>query len=119
MKEIKVYVDELPENCKKCVYSHINLAFGVETRICNLQYGFISANDDKFPNCPLQSLKTHDRELVKEVCEKIRDMAHKVGKLVFCEYCYAINPARAIDEHLLNEILGQIESEFEQKEFEK
>lgn len=72
MKETKVYVDELPENCKKCVYSHINLAFGVETRICNLQYGFISANDDKFPNCPLQSLKTHDRELVKEVCEKIR-----------------------------------------------
>ena len=73
MKETKVYVDELPESCKKCVYSQINLAFGVETRICNLQYGFISANNDKFPNCPLQSLKTHDRELVKEVCEKIKN----------------------------------------------
>lgn len=72
MKETKVYVEELPENCKKCVYSQINLAFGVETRICNLQYGFISANNDKFPNCPLKSLKTHDRKLVKEVCEKIR-----------------------------------------------
>ena len=71
MKETKVYVDELPESCKKCAYSQINLALGVETRICGLQYGFISIDIDKFPNCPLQSLKTHDRELVKEVCENI------------------------------------------------
>ena len=71
MKETKVYVDELPENCKKCVYSQINLALGVETRICGLQYGFISIDIDKFPNCPLQSLQIHDRELVRQVCEKI------------------------------------------------
>ena len=71
MKETKVYVDELPESCKKCAYSQINLALGVETRICGLQYGFISIDIDKFPNCPLQSIKTHDQELVKEVCEKI------------------------------------------------
>lgn len=82
MKETKVYVDELPENCKKCVYSQINLAFGVETRICNLQYGFISANNDKFPNCPLQSLKIHDRELVKEVCEKIREYLRT--QVIYC-----------------------------------
>lgn len=67
----------------------------------------------------IDDIKTNDRELVKEVCEKIRTMAHKVGKLVFCEHCYKTNSARAIDEHLLNEILGQIESEFEQKEYEK
>lgn len=73
MKEIKVYVDELPESCKKCAYSQINLALGVETRICGLQYGFISIDIDKFPNCPLQSIKDHDRELVKEVCEKIKN----------------------------------------------
>lgn len=72
MKETKVYVDELPESCKKCAYSQINLALGVETRICGLQYGFISIDIDKFPNCPLQSLQIHDRELVKEVCEKIK-----------------------------------------------
>ena len=72
MKQTTVYVDELLESCRKCAYSQINLALGVETRICGLQYGFISIDIDKFPNCPLQSIKAHDRELVKEVCEKIR-----------------------------------------------
>ena len=72
MKETKVYVDELPESCKKCAYSQINLALGVETRICGLQYGFISIDIDKFPNCPLQSIKDHDRELVEKVLEKTK-----------------------------------------------
>ena len=64
-------------------------------------------------DCPLLSIKDNNRELVKEVCEKIKSIAHKVGKLVFCEHCYTTNSARAIDEHLLNEILRQIESIFE------
>ena len=107
MKETKVYVDELPENCKKCVYSQINLAFGVETRICNLQYGFISANNDKFPNCPLQSLKTHDRELVKEVCEKIRkDLSNKFIYFEGKKEYYKISGILEILDHI-------------QKEFEK
>lgn len=74
---------------------------------------------DEMPSIPVKSINDYNLKLVKEVCEKIRDMAHKVGKLEFCEHCHAINPARAINEHLLNEILGQIESEFEQKEYKK
>ena len=106
MKETKVYVDDLPENCKKCVYSQINLAFGVETRICNLQYGFISANNDKFPNCPLQSLKTHDRELVKEVLEKVKNEAYKEGFVD--EY-----GDRVVSYHIYNFLLDKIQKEFE------
>lgn len=96
MKETKVYVDELPENCKKCVYSQINLAFGVETRICNLQYGFISANNDKFPNCPLHSIKEHNRELVAEVLEKVK-------KELDGDY----------NQYRINHILDQIQKEYE------
>lgn len=122
MKETKVYVDELPESCKKCAYSQINLALGVETRICGLQYGFISIDIDKFPNCPLQSLKDHDRELVKEVCEKIRK---------FCENnkyrCnkYFLLYSIGLNVKLLNKNKeGQKETFYEfldqlQKEFEK
>lgn len=108
MTENKVYVDELPENCKKCVYSQINLAFGVETRICNLQYGFISANNDKFPNCPLQSLQTHDRELVKEVCEKIE-------KAVGDEVLYFWTPNEEDNYTIfdIDKVLEEIQKEYE------
>ena len=108
MKETKVYVDELPENCKKCVYSQINLALGVETRICGLQYGFISIDIDKFPNCPLQSLQAHDRELVKEVCEKIRSELEKELKYDFTSYVPIMNVCNKI-----NRVLDQIQKEYE------
>lgn len=109
MKETKVYVDELPENCKKCVYSQINLAFGVETRICNLQYGFISANNDKFPNCPLQSLKDHDRKLVKEVCKKIE-------KAVCDNVLYMWTPDKEDNYTIFNidKVLEEIQKEFKE-----
>lgn len=125
MKEIKVYIDELPKSCVGCPCCSCDLKpefikIG-DIMYCNLlkQKFRFKEERKKLKDCPLQSLKTHDRELVKEVCEKIRTMAHKIGKLVFCEHCYTTNSARTIDENLLNEILGQIESEFKQKEFEK
>ena len=117
MSEEKVWVEKLPEYCDDCPCS---LRDKDDCAYCNLLHKNIGYDFGKRPkHCPLQLIKDHDRELVKEVCEKIRTMAHKVGKLVFCEHCYKTNSARAIDEHLLNEILGQIESEFEQKEYEK
>ena len=112
MKEIKVYVDELPENCKKCAYSQINLALGVETRICGLQYGFISIDIDKFPNCPLQSLKTHDQELVKEVCEKIREHLSEQKKSLKDTFSPYSN-GKAFIISAVEESLNKIEKEFE------
>ena len=117
MKETKVYVDELPESCKKCAYSQINLALGVETRICGLQYGFISIDIDKFPNCPLRSIKDHDRELVKEVCEKIRDLAESYCEISLCENC-GEQPYNDIilTGNDLAEILDQIQKEAENEQ---
>ena len=67
MKEEKVYVDELPKSCVGCKY------FAEHRRQCNLEL-CLQWNEVKFKfdDCPLIDIKTHDRELVKEVCEKIK-----------------------------------------------
>lgn len=67
MKETKVYVDELPKSCVGCKY------FAEHRRQCNLEL-CLQWNEVKFKfdDCPLIDIKTHDRELVKEVCEKIK-----------------------------------------------
>lgn len=114
MKETKVYVDELPESCKKCAYSQINLALGVETRICGLQYGFISIDIDKFPNCPLQSLQIHDRELVAKVCEKIKEKTFGLWYFVLNEQIEHFEGNRyVLSQKDFNDILDQIQKEFE------
>lgn len=64
MKETKVYVDELPESCGECSCHSI-----MEDRCVLLRK---QAIEPFLQSCPLQSLQIHDRELVKEVCEKIR-----------------------------------------------
>lgn len=68
MKETKVYVDELPKSCVGCKY------FAEHRRQCNLEL-CLQWNEVKFKfdDCPLIDIKTHDRELVKEVCEKIKN----------------------------------------------
>ena len=67
MKETKVYAEELPKSCVGCKY------FAEHRRQCNLEL-CIEWNEVKFKfnDCPLVDVKDHDRELVKEVCEKIR-----------------------------------------------
>lgn len=75
MKETKVYVDELPEYCDDCPCS---LRDKDDCAYCNLLHKNIGYDFGKRPkHCPLQSLKTHDQELVKEVCEKIRNAVNK------------------------------------------
>lgn len=67
MKETKVYVDELPKSCVGCKY------FAEHRRQCNLEL-CIEWNEVKFKfnDCPLIDIKTHDRELVKEVLERVK-----------------------------------------------
>ena len=69
MKETKVYVDELPKSCWECPCFKNDLEFP-----CGLSDGTQDYFKDEIDgeNCPLKSIKTHDRELVKEVCEKIK-----------------------------------------------
>lgn len=83
MKETKVYVDESPKSCVGCKY------FAENRRQCNLELCFQWIEDRfKFNDCPLIDIKTHDRELVKEVCEKIRNFL--LDKCEF-DYGYYIN----------------------------
>ena len=100
MKETKVYVDELPKNCYECPCFKNDL---------ELPCGLSDGTEDYFKDeidggcCPLQSLKTHDREFVKEVCEKI---ARNVRVRKIQEEWYVI-------ETDLRAILDKIQKEFE------
>ena len=66
MKETKVYIGELPEDCTDCPCYDFDIG-GCQCKDPHFTYQSI----DRFKGCPLIDIKTHDRELVKEVCEKI------------------------------------------------
>ena len=72
MKETKVYVDELPEDCTDCPCYDFDIG-GCQCKDPHFTYQSI----DRFKGCSLIDIKTHDRELVKEVCEKIEDWCNK------------------------------------------
>lgn len=64
MKETKVYLNKMPESCWDC-FCQDN-----ENGRCKI----LGKYTDYVPkDCPLIDIKTHDRELVKEVCEKIKN----------------------------------------------
>ena len=68
MSERKVWVEKMPNSCGGCKY------FAEHRRQCNLEICLQWSEDKfKFNDCPLHSIKDHDRELVKQVCEKIED----------------------------------------------
>lgn len=95
MKETKVYVDELPKICDECPCHSV-----MEDRCVLLRKQAIRPF---LQSCPLKSLKTHDRELVKEVCGKI---ARNVRVRKIQEEWYAI-------ETDLRAALDQIQKEYE------
>ncbi len=69
MKETKVYVDELPESCFDCHCAHYG---GCVIDTGNVEdFDNFDWSERRAKHCPLIDIKTHDRELVKEVCEKI------------------------------------------------
>lgn len=70
---MQILVDELPKCCRKCVFCYDNRPYWKSTDCRFLKNELdedeIETSRDK--DCPLIDIKTHDRELVKEVCEKI------------------------------------------------
>lgn len=74
MKETKVYIDELPKSCSECVCVDDCYCGITQKNIYYEFYEWTKPND-----CPLIDIKTHDRELVKEVCEKIRNKIDHVS----------------------------------------
>lgn len=83
MKETKVYVDELPKSCWECPCFKNDLEFP-----CGLSDGTQDYFKDEIDgeNCPLKSIKAHDRELVKEVCEKIKQDCWCGGAILEDDY---------------------------------
>ena len=74
MKETKVYVDELPESCSKCLFCYDNRPYWKSTD-CIINHKELDEDEIEIKrekDCSLVDIKTHDRELVKEVCEKIK-----------------------------------------------
>ena len=83
MKETKVYVNGLPKSCSECEWCTLNHKDNYSRPFC-LIARMPLYNGDKVKeergqhkdslsdfDCPLIDIKTHDRTLGKEVCEKI------------------------------------------------
>lgn len=106
MKETKVYVDELPKSCWECPCFKNDLEFP-----CGLSDGTQDYFKDEIDgeNCPLKSIKTHDRELVKEVCEKIKE---QLGFIVDGQERISCDGSATGDKTILA-VLNQIQKEFE------
>ena len=68
MKETKVYVDKLPESCGCCEFYSHNRYNDAYCLCLYMRLRYV----DKDKDCPLHDIHDHDRELVKEVCEKMR-----------------------------------------------
>lgn len=89
MKETKVYM-ELPnganeETCDECPYAELgevqhyfinNEIVSCRDCVCKLDKSCGFRHGEK--NCPLIDIKTHDRELVKEVCDEVKN---KLGSI--------------------------------------
>lgn len=94
MKETKMYVDELPKGCADCICEYDGF--------CEISGKYVSVAKSK--NCPLQTIKQHDRELVKEVCE---DLTKSILNLKY------VNDTREFATYVLSIIKSK------QKDFEK
>ena len=100
MKETKVYVDKMPEDCWDC------LIHNGEDGHCKILNNF---TDYISKDCPLIDIKDHDRELVKEVCEKIKE---QLGFIVDGQeriVCYG----SATGDKTILAVLNQIQKEYE------
>lgn len=84
---MKVYVDRLPKGCEECP------CFYDESISCQASDKWLpldeednfSGSTQRHPNCPLQSLSDHAKQVRKDVIEKIRysllDFSHNYWKV--------------------------------------
>ena len=103
MKETKVYVDELPEDCTDCPCYDFDIG-GCQCKDPHFTYQSI----DRFKGCPLIDIKVHNRELVKEVCEKIRKEIESQTDVRI-----AVNNFNTITGHGLEYVFRRIQKDIE------
>ena len=103
MKETKVYVDDellINDDLSLCCTKDFDNKFYTNN------YSLID-NEEYFA-ASFEDIKTHDRELVKEVCEKIRSELEKELKYDFTSYVPIMNVCNKI-----NRVLDQTQKEYE------
>ena len=105
MSEQKVWVEKMPESCSECEWCTLNHNGNYGRPVCSM-VRMPLYNGDKIKeergqhkdslsdfDCPLHSIKDHDRELVKQVCEKIKqqlaekEKMHLLDEKEFQYYC--------------------------------
>lgn len=80
MSEQKVWVEELPESCDECKY-YTQFTDGMGCMVAQELRPMDEQDNYMQVDCPLYSIKDHDRELVKQMCEKISRFIHKMQEL--------------------------------------
>ena len=97
MKETKVYVDELPTQCLDCRFAYDGRCQAKENgeSYC--------VENCRRSDCPLIDIKTHDRELVRQVCEKIKQFCNGQDWIDY----------RFVNKYELSNFLDQIQKEIE------
>lgn len=79
-EEMDLYTNVLPKNCKECSLCRSGKlkikksGRYVEANQCVLGGLKYQTIDDEVDTCPLKVLKDHDKKLLLQVCEVIRDM---------------------------------------------
>lgn len=109
MKETKVYVDKMPEDCWDC------LIHNGEDGHCKILNNF---TDYISKDCPLIDIKDHDRALVKEVLEKVSIELENETE-TYCEIRQCNSPHYQGDYVWFNYVKFRKLAEKLQKEFEK
>lgn len=103
MSEQKVWVENMPESCDECKY-YTQFTDGMGCMVAQELRPMDEQDNYMQEACPLHSIKTHDRELVKEVCE---DLTKSILNLKY------VNDTREFATYVLSIIKSK------QKDFEK
>ena len=73
---MRIFVDELPKDCASCKHYHMNCADGYSCSKLRKEIhpNFSEGIGYRHQDCPLQSLADHDKQVRKDVCEKIKNL---------------------------------------------
>ena len=92
MSEQKVWVEKMPESCSKCLFCYDNRPYWKSTD-CIINHKELDEDEIETSvnkNCPLHSIKDHDREKdkrIKEFEQKVQELQEVDNKRAFRLYC--------------------------------
>lgn len=126
--EQEIYVKEMPKSYSKCEWCTLNHKDNYGRPFCLMArmplYNGDRVNEERGQHkdslsdfdCPLHSIKDHDQELVRQVCEKIREYLRRQviycgGKATELDIMIANAGNQVLED--IKQFLIQIQKEFE------